>query len=102
MAHKAFYVFNRKPSQTRYSAQGLVNLAFPAVGYQENGPINVTGDRSPFDGDLLYWSKRQSVHYDGPTAQTLKQQRHICGWCKLAFVDGENIHLHHIDGNHNN
>jgi RNA-directed DNA polymerase len=102
MAYKAFHVFNREPSQTRFSAQALVNNAFPAIGYQENGHINVAGDRSPFDGDLLYWSKRQSVHYDGPTAKTLQQQRHTCGWCKLAFVDGENIHLHHIDGNHNN
>jgi RNA-directed DNA polymerase len=102
MAHRAFQVFNREPKQSRGSAETLVKQAFPKVGYCENGHINVAGDRSPFDGDVVYWSKRQSAHYDGPTAKTLKQQRHTCGWCRLAFIDGENIQLHHIDGEHQN
>ena len=102
MAYKAFQRFNREPKQNKYSAKELVNSGFPQVGYKENGHINVAGDRSPFDGDVVYWSKRNSAHYDGPTAQTLIKQRHTCGHCSLAFVDGERVQLHHIDGNHNN
>ena len=102
MVYKAFRVFNREPKQTRYSAGKLINQAFPSVGYREFGHIKVKGDRSPFDGDVLYWSKRNSAHYNGLTAKTLRRQRHTCGHCGLGFVDGENIHLHHMDNNHNN
>ncbi|NET39757.1 MAG: RNA-dependent DNA polymerase [Cyanothece sp. SIO1E1] len=102
MAYKTFQVFNREPKQNRYTARTLVNLAFPQVGYQESRYINVAGDRSPFDDDVLYWSKRNSALYDGPTAKTLKKQQHTCGHCSLAFVDGETVHLHHIDRNHHN
>lgn len=45
---------------------------------------------------------RESKHYDGMTAFALKKQDHICGCCGLKFIDGEDIHLHHLDGNHDN
>lgn len=102
MQYRAFKRFNRQRSLNRYSAMALKNEAFPTVGYKQFGHVKVKGDRSPFDGDVVYWSKRNSKLYDGPTAQQLRRQRHTCGQCQLAFVDGERIHLHHVDGNHNN
>ena len=102
MSYKAFQVFNREAKLNRHSAKTLVKLAFPQVGFKENGHINVVRDRSPFDGDVIYWSKRNSAHYNGPTVRTLIKQRHTCGNCGLALVDGEKVQLHHIDGNHNN
>ena len=62
----------------------------------------VKGDASPFNGDIVYWSKRKSKYYDGMTAKALTKQEHKCGYCGLRFIDNEDIHLHHIDGNHNN
>ena len=35
-------------------------------------------------------------------AKALKFQDHTCGHCGLKFADGEDIHLHHLDGNHDN
>jgi RNA-directed DNA polymerase len=70
--------------------------------YSENDFINVKGDYSPFNGDILYWSKRQSQLYDGATSKPLTLQNHKCGYCGLSFADGEKIHLHHLDGNHHN
>ena len=58
----------------------------------------VKGDKSPFDGDILYWTKRKSKLYDGPTAITLQKQKHKCKFCKMGFVDDETVELHHIDG----
>ncbi len=58
--------------------------------------------RSPYDGDVVYWSKRESKLYDGATAKVLKRQGHTCQACGLALMPGDKVELHHRDGNHNN
>jgi len=98
----AWKVFNKETKQNRYSVNNLVNKAFPAVPYSENKHINVKGDYSPFNGDVVYWSKRNSKLYDGITSKALKKQDHSCGYCGLKFIDMERVHLHHVDGNHDN
>ncbi|NJR46340.1 MAG: RNA-dependent DNA polymerase [Hyellaceae cyanobacterium CSU_1_1] len=102
IAHKAFKVFLKQESINRYQAEKMIKTAFPNVGYSENRFVNVKGDKSPFDGDINYWSKRNSVLYDGATAKTLKKQNHSCGYCRLNFINDEKVELHHIDGNHDN
>ena len=101
-AHRAWQVFNKQPRINRYSATGLIKKAFPTVSYSVNRFINVKGSKSPFDGDIVYWSKRKSKYYDGPTAKTLMKQNHFCGHCNLGFIDEQKVHLHHIDRNHTN
>ena len=101
-SHKAFKVFLKQSTINRHQAEKMVKEAFPSVGYSENRFISVKGEKSPFDGDINYWSKRNSVLYDGPTARTLKKQSHSCGYCRLQFLEGEKVELHHIDCNHNN
>ena len=100
--NRAFKVFNKEKKLNRYQARTLVEKAFPQVGYAENKHVNVKGNKSPFDGDITYWSKRKSKYYDGNTARALRKQNHSCGYCGLKFADEEQIHLHHIDGNHDN
>ncbi len=100
--YRAWKVFNRERKLNRYQVNALINKAFPSVPHSENKHVNVKGDKSPFDGDIIYWSKRNSEKYDGATARTLKRQHHSCGQCGLKFNDDERVHLHHIDGNHNN
>ncbi len=102
MNHRAFKVFNKEKKQTKYSAEALVRRAFPKVGYKESKFIAVKGEKSPYDGDVIYWSQRNSRLYNGSTAKALKEQNHSCGKCKLRFIPGERIHLHHCDGNHGN
>ncbi|MGJ5672480.1 MAG: reverse transcriptase domain-containing protein [Nostochopsis sp.] len=99
---RAWKVFNKETKLDRHSTTALLKAAFPAVPYSENKHIMVKGDVSPFNCDIVYWSKRQSYHYDGYTAKALIKQNHTCGACGLKFADGENIHLHHIDRNYNN
>ena len=99
---RAKKVFNKEPKQNRYTSKELLNRAFPKVPYSENEFVNVKRDKTPFDGDLVYWSQRNSKLYDGETSDALKRQNHKCGHCGLKLLSDEKVHLHHVDGNHNN
>ncbi len=100
--HRTYKVFNKEIKQNRYSCEKLIEKAFPAVPYSEHKHINVEGNKSPYDGDLVYWSERNSKLYDNMTSKALKKQNHSCKTCGLKFADDEKVHLHHVDGNNNN
>jgi RNA-directed DNA polymerase len=100
--HRAWKVFNKESKLTRESTTKLIEKAFPKVPYSENSHINVKGNKSPYDGDLSYWSQRNSKLYSGSTSKALQKQNHSCGHCGLRFIGDELVHLHHIDGNHDN
>ncbi len=102
MQKRAFKVFNKEKKQNRYTSKKLLNQAFPATSYSENKFVNVKGQKSPYDGDIAYWSERNSQLYDGQTSKALKRQNHSCHACGLKFTSEEKVHLHHADGNHNN
>jgi len=99
---RAYTVFNKETKQDRYTSKKLLDKAFPAVPYSENRHNNVTGNKTPFDGDIAYWTERNSKLYDGETSKALKRQNHTCGHCGLKMLSEERVHLHHEDGNHNN
>ena len=101
-SYRTFKVFLKEEKTNRYEAEKLVKLAFPPISYSENRFANVKGKSSPYDGNLTYWSERNSKLYDGYTAKTLTKQNHKCGHCNLKFNDNERVHLHHIDRNHDN
>jgi len=100
--NRTWKVFNKEKRNDKESTTKLIEKAFPAVSYSENKHVNVEGNKSPFDGDLTYWSERNSKLYDGETSKALKRQNHICGHCGLKFTSEERVNLHHIDGNHDN
>ena len=102
MSDRARTVFLKQKSINRHQAEKMVKLAFPNISYSESKFVNVKGEKSPFDGDINYWTKRNSALYDGATAKTLKKQSHSCGYCGLKFLAEEKVELHHIDGNHSN
>jgi group II intron reverse transcriptase/maturase len=99
---RAFKVFNKEPKLNRHTSKKLLGKAFPAVPYSESKHINVKGNKSPYDGDLTYWSERNSKLYDGITSKVLKRQNHSCARCGLKTTSEEQVHLHHKDGNHHN
>jgi len=102
ISHRTWKVFNKETKNTRESTTQLIKKAFPSVSYSENNFVNVTGNKSPYDNDITYWSERNSKLYDGETSKALKRQNHLCGHCGLKFTSEERVHVHHIDGNHNN
>ncbi|MDV2996755.1 MAG: hypothetical protein N4J56_006460 [Chroococcidiopsis sp. SAG 2025] len=63
-----------------------------------NNYVKVLGDKSPFDGDLIYWSLRLSKHPQMPStkAKLLKVQKGKCAWCDLHFREGDLLEIDHI------
>jgi RNA-directed DNA polymerase len=59
----------------------------------------VQGNRSPYDGDWVYWGSRLGKHPEVPTRLTtlLKRQKGKCNWCKLYFKDGDLMETDHKD-----
>ncbi|MGJ5676803.1 MAG: group II intron reverse transcriptase/maturase [Nostochopsis sp.] len=100
--NRAFRVFNKETKQNRVSSRKLIDKAFPSVPYAEGKHVMVKGNKSPYDGDIVYWSERNSKLYDNHTAKALKRQNHTCGYCGMKLLSDEKVHLHHADGNHNN
>ncbi len=95
-------VFKKETKNTKESSVKLTQKAFPTVPYSVNSHVMVSGNKSPFDGELVYWSQRNSKLYDGITSKTLQKQNHSCGHCGMKLTSDERVHLHHIDGNHDN
>ncbi|GET42976.1 group II intron reverse transcriptase/maturase [Microseira wollei] len=86
----------------RHQTNAIIHQAFPTVSWSVNNHVNVKGDKSPFDNDLIYWSKRSNNNYDGIYLKLLKKQSHTCTACGLKFLSEDKVELHHIDGNHDN
>ena len=62
--------------------------------------VKVTGHRSPYDGDWVYWSSRRGRH---PTVNTrlaklLQRQRGRCAYCGLFFPHEDHLEMDHISG----
>jgi RNA-directed DNA polymerase len=101
----AYWTWKFIRQQGRYDrnqTNQVIHRAFPPVKWAVCGFNNVIGDKSPYDGDLTYWSKRENANYDGITAKLLKKQNHQCTHCHLSFISGDIAELHHLDGNHLN
>jgi len=58
----------------------------------------VRGTASPYDGNLLYWSKRLRTHsmFNGMLGKLLQKQKGKCRWCELLFQDGDIVEIDHI------
>jgi RNA-directed DNA polymerase len=99
---RTFKVFNKETKQNSRTTKKLIDVAFPKVSYAENRHAMVKGEKSPYDGDVQYWSKRNSKLYDGLTSKVLNRQHHSCASCGYKLTSEEKVNLHHIDGNHDN
>jgi RNA-directed DNA polymerase len=66
--------------------------------------IKVRGEKSPFDGDWVYWSSRLGKDPTQPpkVTQALKRQSGKCSYCGLRFLTEDVLEIHHQDGNHRN
>ena len=60
--------------------------------------VKVKGERSPYDGNLVYWSTRMGKNSDLPyrKATLLKQQKGKCKWCGYYFREEDILEEDHI------
>jgi RNA-directed DNA polymerase len=60
--------------------------------------VKVKGMKSPYDGDLTYWSSRMGKHPEMPNekAALLKKQKGKCNYCEQYFRDGDLMEIDHV------
>jgi len=60
--------------------------------------VKVKGDKSPYDGDLVYWSSRMGKHPEMPNREALllKKQKGKCTHCGLTFREDDLLEVDHI------
>jgi RNA-directed DNA polymerase len=60
--------------------------------------VKVKADKSPYDGDLVYWSIRMGKNPEMPNreAKLLRQQKGKCTHCELIFREGDLMEVDHI------
>jgi RNA-directed DNA polymerase len=60
--------------------------------------IKVQSNRSPYDGDWIYWSARMGKHpeVNQRTSKLLKRQKGKCPECQLYFKEGDILEIDHI------
>jgi RNA-directed DNA polymerase len=66
--------------------------------------VKVKGDKSPYDGDWVYWVQRlgRDPTKSTRTIRLLKQQDGQCSICGLYFTTEDAMEVHHWDGNRQN
>ncbi|MBX9256501.1 group II intron reverse transcriptase/maturase [Desmonostoc muscorum CCALA 125] len=64
--------------------------------------IKVQGNRSPYDGDWIYWSSRMGQHPQANrrVAILLKRQQGKCTHCGMYFKDEDLLEIHHVIPRH--
>jgi RNA-directed DNA polymerase len=60
--------------------------------------IKVKGEKSPYDGNLIYWSSRLGKNPEMPQrlSNLLKRQKGKCNQCKLLFKNEDILEVDHI------
>jgi RNA-directed DNA polymerase len=60
--------------------------------------VKIQGNRSPYDGDITYWSRRLSKHpmLKGKLGKLLEKQKGKCRWCDLYFWGNDVVEIDHI------
>jgi RNA-directed DNA polymerase len=55
-------------------------------------------DKSPYDGDWVYWSTRRGTDIEAPTrvAKLLKKQKGKCPYCRQYFTSSDLLEVDHI------
>ncbi len=88
-----------KSLKLSHKAKPTRRVWIPKPGTEEKRPLGIPtmADRSPYDGDFIYWSTRMGKHPEISTrvATLLKRQKGRCAHCELFFKDGDLIETDH-------
>ncbi len=70
----------------------LAHADTPIVRY-----VKVKGESSPYDGNLVYWSKRRGESPEMPSrvATLIKRQKGKCAYCRLHFREEDVLEVDH-------
>lgn len=99
-----YWTFRYLRKSTKLSSQEIISYLDPIFNghsYRVNRHSAVRGDKSVYDGDFVYWSKKNSQMYMGPLATALRRQGYRCQSCGLRFSGFDCVELHHKNGINN-
>ena len=119
MSHKlARWAQRRHPTKKagwrfrRYWRRGASRMGFSdgkntLIGYVDTPivrHVKVRGDKSPYDGDWVYWVRRlgRDPTKSDRVVKLLKQQNGLCMICGLYFTTEDKMEVHHWDGDRSN
>ena len=87
------YIKGRLTFSTKDGVKLMFHVATPIKRH-----VKVKGNRSFFDGDVIYWSTRKGKHPSLPNrvARLLKRYQGKCPECGLRFVGDDLIEVDHI------
>lgn len=83
---------------TREGSNSFRLMTHREVQCSSTSYVKVKGDKSLFDGDLVYWSIRMGTYpqMSAQRAKLLKRQRGKCAYCGHHFKDGDVLEIDHI------
>jgi RNA-directed DNA polymerase len=102
------YVVSKLFHQSKHSSWNFgwkegekVHLAVTLYEFRYRKHTKIKGDRSPYDGDWVYWVKRRGRHPLCPKdiQVGIQKQDGKCYYCNQPFWIEDQIEIHHIDGN---
>lgn len=80
------YRYLRKNSSIpRKDVIAYAQSVFNGHSYKMNRYPTISGELSVYNGDLIFWSKRNSKFYTGPLAKALRKQEYRYSDCGLKF-----------------
>jgi RNA-directed DNA polymerase len=97
--HGKYWVHNGTRWQFGDEHLSLYNHSDTAIARH----VKVSGHRSPYDGDVAYWTNRAVRSSKSPLWGVLKaKQANRCDWCTGRLYWNEPQELHHVDRNSRN
>lgn len=96
------WVYKYTKKKSKIATEELVShiqSIFNGHQYKVNKHSSVRGDLSIYDGNFIYWVKKNSKHYNGPMFKAIKSQNYTCNSCGLKLMPSDHIELHHKNGN---
>jgi RNA-directed DNA polymerase len=87
----------RSRGSWRFALEGKGACLFQHSDTRIARHVKVMSNRSPFDGDWVYWSSRMGKHPEvgGRLSFLLKAQKGQCAHCKLFFRFGDVLEVDH-------
>jgi RNA-directed DNA polymerase len=95
------YWKRRGDENWRFTAKNGMALA-KHIDTKTKNHEKVKGQKSPYDGDYIYWATRRGKHpqISNRLASLLKRQQGKCGHCHLYFQEGDLIEIDHRQPTH--
>ena len=101
-AHKKYFFRIGKRNWVFAAREGNANpfrlLFHDSFESSPTSYVKVKSDKSPYNGDLVYWSTRMGRNPEMPATKAflLKKQQGKCSWCGLYFRNGDLLEKDHI------